>query len=304
MFYQSLSTSRQALHQLLDRRMQQDEENAYLLVLIAQVRADHPTLSCRAMYYKIKPEGLGRDSFERLCKQQGFSIERKLNYYRTTDSSGVVRFEDLLKTTLLKNIDQAWSSDITYFEIKDRFYYITFIMDCYSRRILGHAVSQRLTTEQTTLAALKGAVKTRKGQLPEHIIFHSDGGGQYYDKEFLKYTAFYKMRNSMCEFAYENGKAERLNGIIKNNYLRFYNIDTFEGLQKSVDRAVALYNYQRPHKSLNYQCHVSYENNIVLLQQQTKLTMTESLDANLFERGFEPLQTEQTKPRNPDVYLQ
>lgn len=259
--------------------MHQNEENAYLLVLIAQIRTDHPTLSCRAMYHKIMPRGLGRDSFERLCKEQGFSIERKLNYYRTTDSSGVIRFEDLLKTAILKYIDQAWSSDITYFEVKDRFYYITFILDCYSRRILGYSVSLRLTTEQTTLAALKSAVKTRNGQLPEQIIFHSDGGGQYYDKEFLKYTAFWKMRNSMCEFAYENGKAERLNGIIKNNYLRFYTIETFHELQKGVDRAVTLYNDHRPHKALNYQCPAGYEKNSVLLQQQTKLTMTESLDA-------------------------
>lgn len=231
------------------------------------------------MYYKIKPQGLGRDNFERLCKEHGFSIERKLNYYRTTDSNGVIRFEDLLKTAFLNDIDQAWSSDITYFEVKDRFYYITFIIDCYSRRILGHAVSLRLTTEQTTLAALKSAVKTRKGKLPEQLIFHSDGGGQYYDKEFLKYTAYHKMRNSMCEFAYENGKAERLNGTIKNNYLKFYTIETYQALQKSVDRAVSLYNDHRPHKALNYQCPTEYEKNSVLLQQQTKLTMTESLDA-------------------------
>lgn len=231
------------------------------------------------MYHKIQPENMGRDCFESLCKDHGFSIERKLNLFRTTDSSGVVRFDDLLKTANLSNINEAWSSDITYFEVNKRFYYITFVLDCFSRRILGYQVSARLTTEQTTLPALKEAIKTRKGTVPGQIIFHSDGGGQYYDKAFLKYTSTYKMRNSMCEFAYENGKAERLNGIIKNNYLAYYKIKTYAELQKGVDRAVTLYNNQRPHKALKYETPVAYEKRSVILQQQTKPIVTGSLDA-------------------------
>jgi transposase InsO family protein len=280
MFYQSVSTSKQAIHQLLDRRMREGEQKGYLLPLIHQIRADHPTLSCRAIYYKIQPAGIGRDRFEIFCQDQGLTIARKLNLFRTTDSTGVVRFDDLLSTCVLTAINEAWSSDITYFEVRKRFYYITFIMDCYSRRILGHKVSERLVTEQTTLPALYQAVKNRGGTLPEQMIFHSDGGGQYYDKEFVRYTARHKMRNSMCEHAYENGKAERLNGIIKNNYLVHYKIDSYQGLQKGVDRAVYLYNTDRPHKALKYLSPLEYENRIVLLQQQTKLTMTGSFDAN------------------------
>ncbi len=106
----------------------------------------------------------------------------------------------------------------------------------------------------------------------------------------------------MCEFAYENGKAERLNGIIKNNYLKFYEINTFEQLHKNVDRAVALYNIQRPHKSLRYQTPVAYENKIVLLQQQTTPKMTGSLDAKPVLNGASsPLQNEQTTPPTPGV---
>ena len=100
--------------------------------------------------------------------------------------------------------------------------------------------------------ALKKGIKTRKDSLPADIIFHSDGGGQYYDKEFLSLTTKLKFRNSMCECAYENGKAERVNGTIKNNYLKHYTINNFKILVKSVDRAVKLYNEDRPHKSLKY----------------------------------------------------
>lgn len=282
--------------------MDDGEQTAYLLQIISQIRADHPTLSCRAMYYKVQPENMGRDCFESLCKEHGFSIERKLNLFRTTDSSGVVRFDDLLKDANLSNINEAWSSDITYFEVQERFYYITFILDCFSRRVLGYQVSARLTTEHTTLPALKAAIKTRKGMIPVQMIFHSDGGGQYYDKEFLKYTAAYQMRNSMCEFAYENGKAERLNGIIKNNYLIHYKIKTYAELQQGVDRAVSLYNNERPHKALRYQTPIGYEKRGVILQQQTEPIMTGSLDAKPNLKGASsPIQIEQTEPPIPGV---
>jgi putative transposase len=302
MLYRSLSTSKQAIHQLLDRRMQQGEQVGYLVPLIAQIRVDHPTLSCRAMYAKLQPQHIGRDRFEQLCKSNGFSIERKVNLWRTTDSSGVERFDNLLENLILSRMDEAWSSDITYYEVGSRFYYLTFVMDCFSRKVLGYAVSSRLTTEQTTLPALRQAVKARGGTIAPQLIFHSDGGGQYYDKAFLSFTKHHRMQNSMCEFGYENGKAERLNGIIKNNYLRFYQTSTLEQLQQNVDHAVTLYNRERPHKSLHYQTPVDYENKIVLLQQQTTPKMTGSLDAKPVLNGASsPLQNEQTTPQTPGV---
>jgi putative transposase len=302
MLYRSLSTSKQAIHQLLDRRMRLSEQVGYLLPLIAQIRGDHPTLSCRAMYAKLQPQVIGRDRFEQLCRSNGFSIARKVNLCRTTDSTGVVRFDNLLEGLALTGINEAWSSDITYYEVNNRFYYLTFIMDCFSRRILGYAVSSRLTTEQTTLPALRQAVKARGGTVPSQLIFHSDGGGQYYDQDFLSYTAHHQIRNSMCEFAYENGKSERLNGIIKNNYLKYYQTSTLEQLQQNVDRVVTLYNRERPHKALNYQTPVDYENKVVILQQQTTPTMTGSLDAKPGLNGASsPFQTEQTTPPTSGV---
>ena len=263
--YKCLDISKQAVHQLLDRRMTNNEQTGYLSAIIAQIRADHPTLSCRAMYYKIQPENMGRDAFEQLCQCLGYHSERPKNTRRTTDSSGVIRFENLLANLELTAINQAWSSDITYYEVKDKFYYITFIIDCYSRRILGCKVSKRLTTEETTLPALHQALATRYNQVPENMVFHSDGGGQYYDKEFLRCTQTYKFRNSMCEMAYENGKAERINGVIKNNYLRFYKINTFEELGEAVDRVVTLYNNEKPHKALKYKSPIVFENNVLAL---------------------------------------
>lgn len=239
-----------------------DEEHGYLLKLVYEIRSDHPTLNSRAMHTMLQNVSIGRDAFELFCKENGFNTAKKRNFRRTTDSSGVIRFDNLLSTMKLTGINQAWSSDITYYEINSVFFYITFIMDCYSRRILGHHVSSRLTTEETTLPSLKRSVLTRK-TIPENLVFHSDGGGQYYDKDFLKFTALHKMQNSMCEFAWENGKAERLNGVIKNNYLAFNPIHSLANLVKYVDRAVLLYNTSKPHKALKLKSPIDFEKNIV-----------------------------------------
>src|SRR5690606_26532065 len=130
-------------------------------------------------------------------------------------------------------------------------------------------------TEQTIIPCLKKAIRLRGGVLPEGLIFHSDGGGQYYSKPFLSITEAHKMRNSMCEMAYQNGRSERLNGIIKNNYLKHWRIEIFQELKKSVDRAVQLYNYEKPHKGLDRKTPVEFEKEILFLQQRTKPTMTE-----------------------------
>jgi putative transposase len=237
---------------MLNRRMKTQEEHSYLIDIIYQIRRDHPTMSCRAMYFKINPKTLGRDKFESLCGEWGFISTRPINYHRTTNSNGVIRFENLLVNVNLTGMNQAFVSDITYYEVQGKFFYLTFILDAYTRCIIGHSVSDRLTTEKTTLPALKMAIKRRKN-IPAGIIFHSDGGGQYYDKAFLALTSLYKFKNSMCEHAYENGKAERINGIIKNNYLKYMVINNLYELTKSVDRVVELYNNSRPHKALKYQ---------------------------------------------------
>jgi putative transposase len=269
-FFNALGTSKQAYHQALNRSKRYQGEVFLLVDLIKEIRVNHPTMNCRDMYYKINPFYVGRDKFEAICRECGFSVKKHINYQRTTDSSGVVRFPNLLADSKMTEIDQAWSSDITYFEVEGIFYYITFIIDNYSRRIVGHHTSSRLSTEHTSLPAIKLAIKTRGGQLKEGIIFHSDGGGQYYDDNFLELTSHHKFANSMCEAAWENGKAERINGVIKNNYLRHWNIKGIGELVKNVDRAVKLYNEEKPHIGLGRLSPVEFEKKFSNLAEENK----------------------------------
>jgi putative transposase len=238
-----------------------------MLTIIHQIRQDHPTMGLRDMYYKMHPQNMGRDRFEQFCKNMKLQSKRSKNYRRTTDSSGVIRFDNLLTNFKVERINQVWQNDISYYEVNGRFYYLTFILDSFSRRILGHQTSLRLKTEQTTLPALKMAIKSRRNQDLRNLIFHSDGGGQYYEKDFLKLTRQHEMLNSMCEYPWDNGKAERINGVIKNNYLKHRNIKTFDDLVKEVDRSVLLYNHDKPHIELKRKSPITFENEIILQHQ-------------------------------------
>lgn len=257
--YRSLGITKQGFHKQLKRHRRSQDEIENMLQIIWQIRGDHPTMCCRDMYYKINPACVGRDRFESICCTHGLLSRRRKNPQKTTDSSGVIRFDNLLKDNELTDINQAWSSDITYYEVGGVFYYLTFILDCFSRRMLGYSVSERLFTEHTSLPALRKAIKVRGYNIPKGIIFHSDGGGQYYADVFLRLTRHYKFRNSMCEYAYENGKSERINGVIKNNYLKHWKIHGFTQLVKAVDRAVQLYNTDKPHSSLDRNTPVEFE---------------------------------------------
>jgi putative transposase len=217
--------------------------------IIRKIRRDHPTMGLESMYYKIRDQLIGRDRFISICQELGYSIQSKRNYRRTTDSSGVIRFPNLILDITVKAINQVWVSDITYYEMNGRFYYLTFITDMYSRFIKGYSVSPSLRTEGTTITALKRALKQFTPE--KELIFHSDGGGQYYSKEFLSITAKHSMRNSMAKEVYENPMAESLNHVIKNKYLYVWKPKTLSRLIKLVDRAVSLYNYEKPHTSLN-----------------------------------------------------
>lgn len=248
--YRVLGISKQSLHQRLERILRHQAYEHQLLHLIDQVRRDHPTMCCRYMYHLIQPDFIGRDGFERFCREHGLMSDRPVNYCRTTDSTGVVRFENLTSGLKLTGINQLWVSDITYYRLGEKFVYLTFILDAFSRRILGHSTSARLFTEHTTLVALEMALGVRQGTDLEGLILHSDGGGQYYDKDFVELTQRAGIRNSMCKYPWDNSQAERINGVIKNNYLIHRDIKTFVDLQREVDRSVHLYNSEKPHGSL------------------------------------------------------
>lgn len=246
--YKVIGISKQAFHQHMDRKMKRLEEQQQLLPVLRQIRQDHPRMSARQMYSLVNTQYMGRDAFIEFCFANDFKLNLKRSA-RPTEGSGVIRFENLIKGLELTGINQVWVSDITYYRMGEIFYYITLITDLYSRYIIGYCASKNLLTENTTIAALRMALKHTP--FFKELILHSDGGGQYYSKEFLKLTRTHNIGNSMAENVFENPHAERLMGTIKNDYLIPYGPQNFEELKGMLKKAVQMYNWYRPHQALN-----------------------------------------------------
>lgn len=247
----ALGISKQSFHQMLQRRLYRHDEQEQLIPLINEVRKNHPRMSARDIYLKLKPNFMGRDQFEKFCMDSGYRLRKLRNYRVTTNSLGVTRFPNLIQGLEVTGVNQVFVSDITYFDIGSETYYLTLIMDLYNREIVGWSASDNLRTESTTIPALHRMIRERGRVNLKGAIFHSDGGGQYYCKDFKSITKDLDMINSMTEEkVYENSHAERLNGIIKNNYLYHYGPKGLRSLRRLLDKAILMYNTEKPHTAL------------------------------------------------------
>ena len=177
----------------------------------------------------------------------GYGVARKKNFHRTTIPTHI-RFPNLISGMLVRDTDTVWQSDITYFYVEDRYYYIVFIIDIYSKVIRGYAVSDHLRAE-ANIAALKMAFKASGDRL-DRLVHHSDRGGQYVDSGHQKLLADKGVSISMGMCAQDNPYAERINGTIKNEYLRFRNIENLAQLKRETKKAVQHYNSKRIHNHL------------------------------------------------------
>ena len=162
---------------------------------------------------------------------------------------------------LVFDINNLWVSDITYFRLGDAFYYLTFIEDVYSRRILG-SIAYPTLQARANLYALKTALEIRNIPSYANLIHHSDRGVQYTSNEYVNALERRSIKISMCDSVYENTHIERVNGIIKNEYLHHWTIDDFSTLKQKLKLAVYLYNNERPHWNLGKMTPVGFENYI------------------------------------------
>lgn len=250
--YRHLNVSKQSVHQKLNRDQRDLERSQQFIDKAEAIREDHPELGCRKMAILIKEPGYGRDKTEGLLLKNGFRILYPPNYIKTTHSVRFSRFKNLIEGLRIKAINKVIQTDITYLWIKDRFYYLVFIIDLYSRYIIGYNASCGLETE-ANIKALKMMINLRGKENLKQLIHHSDKGTQYNCKKYLDILEAHDIKVSMCKQAWENAYAERINRTIKDEYLRHRNISCLQSLRKELTRAVKLYNTKRPHWSLPQQ---------------------------------------------------
>jgi putative transposase len=173
--YSYCGISKQAHHQAMQREHTCQQQERVLVGLMLQIREIHPAMGLRTMYDLYQPESVGRDAFIRIGLKYGFQTKVFRNKTRTTFSSPYSRYRNLLNGKTITGYDQLWTSDITYFDLNGRFFYIVLIMDVYSRRIIGHSVADHMRATNN-MQALQMAFTTRKTTDFRHELIHHRTG--------------------------------------------------------------------------------------------------------------------------------
>jgi len=256
--YQVSGLSKQSHMQYMNRRAGDEEVERIVLSSILEIRQMHNMMGLKKIYSLLSPDRIGRDRFIRIGVENGLGIKLIKSFHRTTFSTKSAWFGNLTVDLPITGINQVWVSDITYFRVGETFYYLTFIVDVYSRRILGYIASPNMRAE-ANCTALKAAFSERAESSLTGLIHHSDKGSQYTSDMYLKLLSQNQIKVSMCNSVYENTHMERVNGIIKNEYLHQKSIKSFKDLQKELKRAVWLYNEERPHWKLKLMPPARYE---------------------------------------------
>jgi putative transposase len=254
-----MGISRQAHYQWQHRRALDAAKHARVLELVRARRLHQPRLGTRKLHHLMGPtlttEGLdmGRDALFDLLRWARLLVPTKRAYHKTTDSHHHFRrHPNLLKAgpeqVRAEASEQVWVADITYLPTRERCAYLSLVTDAYSRKIVGYHVHDSLHTAEVS-QALKMALKGRRGRRP--LIHHSDRGVQYCAHE---YQAIHQKHGLICSMTdgydcYQNALAERVNGILKHEFL-LQQPDDLQQARRMVSQSVAIYNAERPHLSL------------------------------------------------------
>lgn len=250
--------TRQNYYKRRTKRLRQRIDESFILQLIKRERMIQPRLGTRKLLHMLRREfcsagvSIGRDRLFKLLRQKGFLIRRRARRARTTDSRHSFQvYKNLLKDVILTSPNQAFVSDITYIRTDEGFMYLSLIMDSYSRAVVGYDCSDSLES-RGALRALSQVL--RRLPAANNALHHSDRGIQYCNHLYINKLKRFGLKISMTEnnHCYENSQAERLNGILKHEYGLAGRFKNKSDALRSVREAVMLYNYRRPHQSLNY----------------------------------------------------
>lgn len=230
------------------KRMHQADYYEELLEETDMLREEHPGCGMAKLYDTLQPKNIGRDKYIEIIRELGYRIQYKRRYKNTTKGQNS-KYDNKIEGMLVSKPNQLWQSDITYFYVNSRYYYITFILDVYTKEIVGYNVSENLRAE-SNIKALKMALRKINKKSIKGLIHHSDRGSQYNDKEYIGILRENGIEISMGNKAQDNAYAERVNGIIKNEYLKYRGIKSYKELVRETKRSVEHYNTKRSHKSL------------------------------------------------------
>jgi putative transposase len=274
---------RQVYYRKIKRRKAKQDKAKQVVDMVLEIRRAMPRIGSKKLYFLMHKElnllKIGRDKFIDILRANHLLIVPKRSYHITTNSHHRFRkYKNQILDLQIDRPEQVWVSDITYIGKRNKPCYLSLITDAYSKKIVGYNVSDNLNTE-SSLAALKSAIKQRKNkQTP--LIHHSDRGLQYCANDYQKTLKRNDIQPSMTQNSdpYENAVAERVNGILKQEF----NIDKFNKdlniMKQIVKESIEIYNEKRPHYS-NYMLtpnQMHNQNEIKMRTYKTKKTASKT----------------------------
>ena len=233
-----------------------------------ELRYEHPGCGVEKMYDTLKPEFIGRDRFVDTMMDLGFRVKRRRNYKRTTISSKIY-YPNLIKGMEVNRPSQIWQSDITYIPVGGKHYYAVFIIDVYTKKIVGYQVSDHMRAT-ANVQALQMALSKH----PPPEVHHSDRGSQYIYKHYISLLKKQGSQISMALSAQDNAYAERINRTIKEEYIDHWKPKTFSELKRFVKKAVIQYNVRRPHNNLEKRSPIEFEKQWSTMKDNNKPKLT------------------------------
>jgi putative transposase len=233
-------------------------EEDLILKQVQIIRKNHSRIGTRKLYAMLSAFlaehnlKMGRDALFGLLSANCLLIRRRRKRIQTTNSLHWLRkYPNLIKGFVPTASNQLWVSDITYWKLNGSHVYISFITDVYSHKIVGYHLGKTLEAIES-IQALKMALSSLGTESALKPIHHSDRGVQYCSQGYVKLLQDYNFEISMTENGdpLENAIAERINGIIKDEYLDTYRLKNQKDAREFLKAAVDLYNNERPHMSI------------------------------------------------------
>lgn len=248
----------QAYHKKAKQYLIKEVHAQLIIEQVHVLRKEQPRCGARKLLVMLQPFfvqhsiSIGRDAFFYLLSNNKLLVRKTKRSVHTTNSKHHFRrFPNLVKDFKPMKAHELWVSDITYIPLKERFAYLFLITDAYSRKIVGHHVSDDMKVS-SAVVALKKALAQKP--IETIVIHHSDRGIQYCSNEYVGLLQQHHALISMTQSGdpLENALAERVNGILKTELIS----SSYEDIDKaalSIARAIIIYNFKRRHSSLNYQ---------------------------------------------------
>lgn len=249
--------TRQAYYKQQHEGMRRHFIHERVLDIVRQERELQPRMGTRKLYHFLHYKGIdiGRDKLYRLLRENDLLVRPSKRFYvRTTHADGgAPHYPNLIREKAVTAPNQVWVSDITYIRLEEGFAYLSLITDAYSRKIVGYSLHPSLDTEGC-LNALNMAMGSLSWSELKGVIHHSDRGCQYMSKAYVKLLKTAGILVSVTQHGdpYENALAERVNGILKTEWINQESYDHFDMAQKRIKEIILLYNCKRLHSSIGY----------------------------------------------------